>query len=153
MTLSETCKDSAGSQGKDTEGEASCQWLRDEPQVSVRGLLEQGPAATRKFSISKEESQRKQYPSDQEERAQTLHLRQWRRQEGSATLIKEKEQRAEVLKTKDSRKRHPYPRSEPGSVEDCRKLWCDGKRQPTVQMCRLSQLGFLGYYWERPTVL
>ena len=26
-------------------GEAYCRWLEDEPQVSVRGLLEQGPAA------------------------------------------------------------------------------------------------------------
>ena len=27
-------------------GEAYCRWLEDEPQVSVRGLLEQGPVAT-----------------------------------------------------------------------------------------------------------
>ena len=73
------------------------------PQVSVKGLLEQGPIAIGKAAISRQESQRKQYLSGQEERAQPLHLRQWRRQEGSATLIKEKEQRAEVLKTKDKR--------------------------------------------------
>ena len=66
-------------------------------------LLEQGPATTGKAAISGQESQRKQYLSGREERAQPLHLRQWRRQEGSATLIKEKEQRANVLKTKDRR--------------------------------------------------
>ena len=65
--------------------------------------MEQGPAAIGKASISEEESQRKQYLSGQEERAQPLHLRQWRRQEGSATLIKEKEQWEKVLKTKDRR--------------------------------------------------
>ena len=41
--------------------------------------------------------------SGREERAQPLHLRQRRRQEGSATLIKEKEQWAKVLKIKDKR--------------------------------------------------
>ena len=38
-----------------------------------------------------------------EKRAQPLHLRQRRREEGSATLINGKEQRTEVLKTKDRR--------------------------------------------------
>ena len=35
-----------GSQGKARAGEAHWRWLEGEPQVSVRGLLEQGPAAT-----------------------------------------------------------------------------------------------------------
>ena len=49
------------------------------------------------------EIKEEQYLSDREERAQPLHLRKWRRKEGSATLIKEKEQQAEVLKIKDRR--------------------------------------------------
>ena len=65
--------------------------------------MEQGPAVTGKSTIPEEESQRKQYLSDREERAQPLHLRKRRRQEGSTTLIKEKEQWVEVLKTKDRR--------------------------------------------------
>ena len=60
-TSAETYKDFAGSQGEATAREASCWWLRDEPQVSVRGLLEQGPAATGKAALSGQESQRKQY--------------------------------------------------------------------------------------------
>ena len=47
------------------------------------------------------EVKEEQYLSGRDERAQPLHLRQRRRQEGLATLIKEKEQQAEVLKTKD----------------------------------------------------
>ena len=107
--MAEVAEDFAGGEGEATEGktaagEACSRWLGDEPQVSVRGLLEQGPAATRKYAISEEESQRKQYPSGREERAQPLHLRQRRRQEGSATLIKEKEQRDDVLKTKGQKR-------------------------------------------------
>ena len=79
--------------------------------------------------------------SGREERAQPLHLRQRRRQEGSATLIKEKEQRAEVLKTKDRRgaieEVAPIPTFNAEIAEDCRKLWLDGKQKPTVQMRRL----------------
>ena len=55
------------------------------------------------------EVKEEQYLSGQEERAQPLHLRQQRRQEGSTTLIKEKEQQGEALKTKNYRKRSPYP--------------------------------------------
>ena len=40
------------------------------------------------------------------------------------------------------RKWRLYPRSALGSVEDYKKLWCDGKRQFKVQIGRLSQLGF-----------
>ena len=37
---------------------------------------------------------------------------------------------AEVLKMKDRKgSSAQYPRSVPGSMEDCRELWCDEKRQ------------------------
>ena len=45
-TSRQVAEDFAGSQGKATAGEARWWWLEDEPQVSVRGLLEQGPTAT-----------------------------------------------------------------------------------------------------------
>ena len=45
-TSREIYKDFIGSQGEATTRETNYQWLRDEPQVSVRGLLEQGPTAT-----------------------------------------------------------------------------------------------------------
>ena len=58
----------------------------------------------------------------------------------------EKEQRAEVLKTKDRRgvtkEVAPIPTIRAEIVEDCRKLWCDGKWQFKVQISRLSHLGF-----------
>ena len=44
--MRQVAEDFAGSQGKATAEEARWKWLEDEPQVSVRGLLEQGPAAT-----------------------------------------------------------------------------------------------------------
>ena len=38
--------------------------------------------------------------------------------------------KAEVLKTEDIKgSGAQYPRSALGSVEDCRELWCDEKRQ------------------------
>ena len=46
-----------------------------------------------------------------------------------------------------------YPWSAPGSMEDCREQWCDGKRLPQVQICQLSLVRDLGYCWDRPTVL
>ena len=53
---------------------------------------------------------------------------------------------AEVLKTKDRRgaaeEVAPIPAFSAEIVEDCRKLWCDGKQQFKVQIGRLSQLGF-----------
>ena len=58
----------------------------------------------------------------------------------------EKEQWVEVLKTKDRRgvteEAMPIPTFNPEIAEDCRKLWCDEKRQFKVQIGRLSQLGF-----------
>ena len=45
-TSRQVAEDFAGSQGKATAGEARWWWLEDEPRVSVRGLLEQGPATT-----------------------------------------------------------------------------------------------------------
>ena len=50
-TSAEVAEDFAGGEGEATvgefrAGEARSRWLEDEPQVSVRGLLEQGPAAT-----------------------------------------------------------------------------------------------------------
>ena len=36
----------------------------------------------------------------------------------------------------------PIPAFSVEIVEDCRKLWCDGKLQFKVQIGRLSQLGF-----------
>ena len=57
----------------------------------------------------------------------------------------EKEQQAEVLKTKDRRgatkEEAPIPAFSAAIVEDCRKVWCDGKRQFKVQIHRLSKLG------------
>ena len=50
-----------------------------------------------------QESQREIVLEVAEKRAQPLHLRQRRRQEGLATLINGKEKSAEVLKTKDRR--------------------------------------------------
>ena len=53
------------------------------------------------------------------------------RQEGSATLIKEKEQRGRGIEDEGQKQGSgaQYPWSAPGSMEDCRELWCDGKRQ------------------------
>ena len=45
-TSRQVAMDFVGSQGEATTGEAHWNWLEGEPQVSVRGLLEQGPAAT-----------------------------------------------------------------------------------------------------------
>ena len=50
-TSAEVAEDFVGGEGEATAGEAAAgearsRWLEDEPQVSVRGLLEQGPAAT-----------------------------------------------------------------------------------------------------------
>ena len=111
-------------------------------------MLEQGPAATGKDAISEEESQRKQYPSVREERAQPLHLRQRWRQEGSATLIEEKEQRAEALKTKDksgaTEEAAPIPTistTKHGRLQEA-VVW--QKVAAQVQIGQLSQLGFLG---------
>ena len=59
------------------------------------------PQLQEKLLHQDREVKEEQYLSGQEERAQPLHLRQRQRQEGLATLIKEKEQRVEALKTKD----------------------------------------------------
>ena len=50
-TSAEVAEDFAGGKGEATVGELAAgeprsRWLEDEPQVSVRGLLEQGPVAT-----------------------------------------------------------------------------------------------------------
>ena len=61
---------------------------------------------------------------------------------------------AEVLKMKDRMgSGAQYPWSVPGSMEDCREQWCDGKRLPQVHICQLSLVRVLGYCWDRPTVL
>ena len=46
MTSRQVIAHFVGGKGYVTAGEACCRWLEDEPQVSVRGLLEQDPAAT-----------------------------------------------------------------------------------------------------------
>ena len=45
---------------------------------------------------------------------------------------------------------HDQRREAWNTAESCSMT---SKRQFKVQMCRLSQLGFLGYCWDRPTVL
>ena len=45
-TSRQVAEEFAGSQGKATAGESRWKWLEGKPQVSVRGLLEQGPPAT-----------------------------------------------------------------------------------------------------------
>ena len=43
--------------------------------------------------------------------------------------LRRRSDEAEVLKTKDRKgSGTQYPRSAPGSVEDCKELWCDGKQ-------------------------
>ena len=53
--------------------------INEKENPSKKEVLEQGPVATGKAAISGQESQKKQYLSGREGRAQPLHLRQRRR--------------------------------------------------------------------------
>ena len=65
--------------------------------------MEQGPAATRKAATSGQGNQRRTVNEWPRRERSTTAVKQQQRQEGSATLIKEKEQWVEVLKIKDRR--------------------------------------------------
>ena len=110
-------------------------------------LLEQGPAAIGKASILEQGSQRKQYLKQPRRESSTTAFKETTTTRGLSYPHKEKRSNGpkywgQRTKGERPRKRRPYPRSALGSVEDCIKLWCDSKRQPTVQTRRLSQLGF-----------
>ena len=63
--------------------------------------MEQGPIATGKDATSGQGSQRIIVPEQPRRESSTTALKAAVKTGGSATLIKEKEQRAEALKTKD----------------------------------------------------
>ena len=124
---------------RSSAGEASCSWLRDEPEVSVRVLLEQGPTAIGKGTISEQESQRKQYLK-------------WPRRESSTTALKaavkigglsyphkgKRGNEAKVLKTKDRKG------SGASTHDQCQEVWNIAKRCGVTESSSSST--------DRPTV-
>ena len=124
----------------------------------INGSVGAGPRSYRKRCHSGTRKSKETIPEVAEKRAQPLHLRQRRRQEGSATLINRKGELGRGIKYKGQKG------SDRGSGAHTHNQHWEGlkiaesysmtsKWQSKVQIGRLSQLGFLGYCWDRPTVL
>ena len=130
-------------------------WRGDKIELRCLSMFLAAEQSWKPWLLGQRSQGRRQYLSGREERAHPLHWRQRRRQEGSSILIKEKEQQGRGIEDEGQKQGSgaQYPWLAPGSMEDCRELWCDEKWLPQVQIYRLSLVRVLGYCWDRPTVL
>ena len=121
-------------------------------------LLEQGPTATRKATISEQESQRKLYLKRPRRESSTTTLKAAVKTGGLNYPHKGKGAMGRGIEDKGNKgsdqgsgaHTHDQRQEAWKTTESCSVT---SKRQSKVQIGRLSQLGFLGYCWDRPTVL
>ena len=111
--------------------------------MSVRGLLEQGPVATGKAAISGQESQRKQYLKRPRRERSTTALKAAAKTGGLSYPHKGKGATGRGIE--DKGQKGSDRGSDAHTHDQCREAWktaesCSvtSKRQPTVQMHRLS---------------
>ena len=123
--------------------------LEDEPQVSVRGLLEQVPVAIGKDAIAEQGSQRKPYLKRPRRESSTTTLKAVAKARGLSYPHKGKGAKGRGIEDKGQKgsdrgsSAHTHDQhQEEWKTAESRSM--TSKWQFKVQMHRLSQLGFFG---------